>query len=69
MFVMPIQDANLKASFLLIGFYVIWNADKFRTAAIGIIDIPFRSHLKRKKGSSDMYDAGVPEEVIMTLAS
>ena len=32
--------------------------DKIRTQALGDLDIDFKSHLRRRGGGSDLFDAG-----------
>ena len=58
MFGLPIQDKSLQVSFLPLSYDDIAGADKIRTGALGDKKIPFRSHLRRKGGSSDLWCRG-----------
>ena len=60
LFALPLQQDSLKAEFLPLAYSDICAADKIRTEALGNLNIPFRSHLRRKGGASDLFDAGVP---------
>ena len=67
MFAIPIQDKSLQVSFMPLSYDDISAADKIRTNALGAKGIAFRSHLRRKGGASDLFDAGVPKEDILVV--
>ena len=60
LFVIPLKPRSaVKISFLPLSYNDIQAADKIRTSKLGLSDIPFRSHLRRRGGASDLFDAGV----------
>ena len=60
LFIIPIKPQSaLKISFLPLAYSDIAAADKIRTSKLGLCDIPFRSHLRRRGGASDLFDANV----------
>jgi hypothetical protein len=67
LFAIPLQNKSLKTDFLPLSYADICAADKIRTMALGNLNIPFRSHLRRKGGASDLYDAGVPIKDIKVI--
>lgn len=59
-FGVPIKKRNAhKGLFLPLSYADIQAADKIRTEKLGYKDILFRSHLRRRGGASDLFDAGV----------
>ncbi len=59
-FGVPIQKhKSKKGVFLPLSYSDIEKADEIRTAKLGYKDICFRSHLRRRGGASDLFDAGV----------
>ena len=60
MFAVPLQNKSLKPRFVHLSYSDISSADKIMTKALIKTDIPFRSHLRRRGGASDLFDAGVP---------
>ena len=67
MFGVPIQDKSLQVAFQPLSYDDVSKADKIRTNALGALKVPFRSHLRRKGGSSDLYDVNVPKEDIKVV--
>ena len=60
LFIIPISSrTSLKYSFLPLAYSDIAAADKIRTQKLGLTDIAFRSHLRRRGGASDLFDAGI----------
>ena len=59
-FGVPIRKSSSKKGlFLPLSYADIQNADKIRTEKLGYEDALFRSHLRRRGGASDLFDAGV----------
>ena len=60
MFAIPIKNKSLVATWVPLAYSDIARADSIRTKALGLSGIPFRTHLRRKGGASDLFDANVP---------
>ena len=58
LFAIAIRKKN-QTHFLPLSYSDIASADRVRTEALGNTDLPVRTHLRRKGGASDLYDAGV----------
>ena len=59
LFGVPIKPTHTeKATFLPLCYTDIVQADKIRTDILGYSDINFRTHLRRRGGASDLFDAG-----------
>ena len=54
------KPGGLLPRFVPLAYSDICAADKIRTKVLCKQDIPFRSHLRRRGGASDLFDAGVP---------
>ena len=68
MFIIPLKsDTDLKTSFLPLAYSDIVAADKIRTQKLGLTDIAFRTHLRRRGGASDLYDAGMILDTIKVV--
>ena len=59
LFAMPLKNQNSrKPKFVPLSYNDIVKADKVRTNWLGYDDHNFRSHLRRRGGASDLFDAG-----------
>ena len=59
LFALPLKlKQSEKVSFLPLAYSDIARADKMRTEILGYKDINFRTHLRRRGGASDLFDAG-----------
>ena len=58
LFAIPILNSSNKTIFAPLAYSDIVRADKIRTKCLGYKDAKFRSHLRRRGGASDLFDAG-----------
>ena len=66
LFCIPTLSKSVK-KFQCLSYNDICKADKLRTKLLGLDDIPFRSHLRRRGGASDLFDAGIPLKEIKVV--
>ena len=66
LFALPISKNN-EIRFLPLSYGDILTADAIRTDALGAKEIPIRTHLRRKGGASDLYDANISLDKIRAV--
>ena len=66
LFALPLSK-NQEIRFAPLSYGDILSADAIRTNALGAKDIPIRTHLRRKGGASDLYDADISLDQIRAV--
>jgi len=68
LFAYPIKEtSDLKPNFRVLSYDDIVEADNMRTVKLGYKDHNMRSHLRRKGGASDLFDAGINTDEIRVI--